>query len=71
MKGPKGQMKYTPDLAAHIGMIAGGTGITPMLVSESDQTGHDGKLTSPRPAANYQSRPPKSFGYHQVVACLC
>lgn len=36
MKGPKGQMKYTPDLAAHIGMIAGGTGITPMLVSETN-----------------------------------
>lgn len=35
MKGPKGQMKYTPDLAAEIGMIAGGTGITPMLVSFS------------------------------------
>ena len=26
-------MKYTPDLASEIGMIAGGTGITPMLVS--------------------------------------
>lgn len=25
-------MKYTPDLARTIGMIAGGTGITPMLV---------------------------------------
>lgn len=34
IKGPKGQMKYTPDLANEIGMIAGGTGITPMLVSE-------------------------------------
>lgn len=33
MKGPKGQMKYTPSYAKHIGMIAGGTGITPMLVS--------------------------------------
>ncbi|KAM0748622.1 ferredoxin reductase-like protein [Meredithblackwellia eburnea MCA 4105] len=31
IKGPKGQMKYTPDLAKNIGMIAGGTGITPML----------------------------------------
>ncbi|UZJ51898.1 hypothetical protein CBS101457_001218 [Exobasidium rhododendri] len=31
VKGPKGQMKYSPDLAKHIGMIAGGTGITPML----------------------------------------
>jgi NAD(P)H-flavin reductase len=32
MKGPKGQMKYTPTYAKDIGMIAGGTGITPMLV---------------------------------------
>lgn len=32
MKGPKGQMKYTPKYAKQIGMIAGGTGITPMLV---------------------------------------
>ncbi|KAK4706095.1 cytochrome-b5 reductase, partial [Phenoliferia sp. Uapishka_3] len=31
VKGPKGQMKYSPDLARSIGMIAGGTGITPML----------------------------------------
>lgn len=35
MKGPKGQMKYTPTYAKHIGMIAGGTGITPMLVGFS------------------------------------
>jgi ferredoxin-NADP reductase len=32
-KGPKGQMKYYPGYCAQIGMIAGGTGITPMLVS--------------------------------------
>jgi cytochrome-b5 reductase len=32
IKGPKGQMKYTNDYANAIGMIAGGTGITPMLV---------------------------------------
>lgn len=32
IKGPKGQMTYSPDLAREIGMIAGGTGITPMLV---------------------------------------
>lgn len=31
VKGPKGQMKYSPDYATKIGMIAGGTGITPML----------------------------------------
>lgn len=31
VKGPKGQFKYTPTLAKEIGMIAGGTGITPML----------------------------------------
>ena len=31
VKGPKGAMVYTPNLARHIGMIAGGTGITPML----------------------------------------
>lgn len=31
-KGPRGQMQYSPALATRIGMIAGGTGITPMLV---------------------------------------
>lgn len=31
VRGPKGAMVYTPHLARHIGMIAGGTGITPML----------------------------------------
>ncbi|KAI5475149.1 hypothetical protein MNV49_001893 [Pseudohyphozyma bogoriensis] len=31
VRGPKGQMTYTPDMARSIGMIAGGTGITPML----------------------------------------
>jgi len=31
MKGPKGQFKYDPTLCREIGMIAGGTGITPML----------------------------------------
>jgi cytochrome-b5 reductase len=30
-KGPKGAMVYTPNMCTHIGMIAGGTGITPML----------------------------------------
>jgi cytochrome-b5 reductase len=31
VKGPKGQMVYRPDLVRAFGMIAGGTGITPML----------------------------------------
>jgi len=31
VKGPRGAMVYTPNMNRHIGMIAGGTGITPML----------------------------------------
>ncbi|OCB86110.1 NADH-cytochrome b5 reductase [Sanghuangporus baumii] len=31
IRGPKGQFKYHPSLTREIGMIAGGTGITPML----------------------------------------
>jgi len=31
IKGPRGQFKYSPSLTREIGMIAGGTGITPML----------------------------------------
>jgi len=31
VKGPKGQFSYTPTLSRELGMIAGGTGITPML----------------------------------------
>ena len=31
VKGPKGAMVYTPNMVKHFGMIAGGTGITPML----------------------------------------
>ncbi len=31
VKGPKGAMVYTPNMRRHLGMIAGGTGITPML----------------------------------------
>ncbi|KAG7099398.1 hypothetical protein E1B28_001251 [Marasmius oreades] len=31
VKGPKGQFNYHPTLTASIGMIAGGTGITPVL----------------------------------------
>lgn len=30
-RGPKGAMVYTPNMCKRIGMIAGGTGITPML----------------------------------------
>jgi len=31
IKGPKGQFSYNPQLSRAIGMIAGGTGITPMI----------------------------------------
>lgn len=31
VKGPKGAMVYTPNMVQRLGMIAGGTGITPML----------------------------------------
>jgi cytochrome-b5 reductase len=31
IRGPKGAMVYTPNMCRRIGMIAGGTGITPML----------------------------------------
>ncbi|KAL4803437.1 NADH-cytochrome b5 reductase 1 [Aspergillus unguis] len=31
VRGPKGAMVYTPNMCRRIGMIAGGTGITPML----------------------------------------
>ena len=31
VRGPKGKFVYTPDLSRELGMIAGGTGITPML----------------------------------------
>jgi cytochrome-b5 reductase len=30
VKGPKGQFNYSPGLVRHLGMLAGGTGITPM-----------------------------------------
>ncbi|KAF9935202.1 NADH-cytochrome b5 reductase [Linnemannia zychae] len=30
-RGPKGQFNYTPNMCREIGMIAGGTGLTPML----------------------------------------
>lgn len=31
MRGPKGSFVYSSNLAEHVGMIAGGTGITPVL----------------------------------------
>ncbi len=31
VRGPKGAMVYTPNMVRAFGMIAGGTGITPML----------------------------------------
>nr|POF22216.1 nadh-cytochrome b5 reductase 1 [Quercus suber] len=31
VRGPKGAMVYTPNMVRRFGMIAGGTGITPML----------------------------------------
>ncbi|KAJ4419325.1 NADH-cytochrome b5 reductase [Gnomoniopsis sp. IMI 355080] len=31
VRGPKGAFMYTPNMVRHFGMIAGGTGITPML----------------------------------------
>jgi cytochrome-b5 reductase len=31
VRGPKGAMVYTPNMVRNFGMIAGGTGITPML----------------------------------------
>jgi cytochrome-b5 reductase len=31
VRGPKGNFVYTPNMVRHFGMIAGGTGITPML----------------------------------------
>ncbi|KAH7170514.1 hypothetical protein EDB81DRAFT_168064 [Dactylonectria macrodidyma] len=31
VRGPKGAFTYTPNMVRHFGMIAGGTGITPML----------------------------------------
>ncbi|KAJ1951545.1 NADH-cytochrome b5 reductase [Linderina macrospora] len=30
VRGPRGAFRYTPNMVSHIGMIAGGTGITPM-----------------------------------------
>lgn len=48
VKGPKGQMRYHPELAKKIGMIAGGTGITPMLVGTLGQPQPRIRLTRAR-----------------------
>lgn len=31
VRGPKGQFSYKPNMTKHMCMLAGGTGITPML----------------------------------------
>lgn len=31
VRGPKGAFNYTPNMVRHFGMVAGGTGLTPML----------------------------------------
>lgn len=31
IRGPKGRMVYRPNMKKYIGMIAGGSGVTPML----------------------------------------
>ncbi|GAA5801066.1 NADH-cytochrome b5 reductase [Helicostylum pulchrum] len=36
VRGPKGNFNYTPNMCRAIGMIAGGTGITPMLQRGED-----------------------------------
>jgi cytochrome-b5 reductase len=44
-RGPKGAMKYQPNLCKKIGMIAGGTGITPMFQVIRAICEHDRDLT--------------------------
>ncbi|KAF4434173.1 putative NADH cytb-reductase [Fusarium austroafricanum] len=44
-RGPKGAMKYRPNLCKKIGMIAGGTGITPMFQVIRAICEHDRDLT--------------------------
>lgn len=43
LKGPIAKFKYTPNCKKHIGMLAGGSGITPMLqvIQEIIQNPHD------------------------------
>ncbi|KAF4306081.1 putative NADH-cytochrome b5 reductase protein [Botryosphaeria dothidea] len=48
VKGPKGAMVYTPNLVRHFGMIAGGTGITPMLQIIKASTAAALRATRPR-----------------------
>ena len=31
VKGPMNKMAYTPNMKSHVGLVAGGSGITPML----------------------------------------
>jgi len=45
-KGPKGQMTYAPNMVRKLGMIAGGTGITPMLqITKAIMRNPDDKTT--------------------------
>lgn len=46
VRGPKGAMVYTPNMVRHFGMIAGGTGITPML--QVIKAIHRGRATGDR-----------------------
>lgn len=63
VRGPKGQMKYSPDLSAKIGMIAGGTGITPMLVRVVSTSHYQSPITLDLdlPPSTFHSRPPPSL----------
>jgi cytochrome-b5 reductase len=36
VRGPHGLMQYTPNMKKHVGMIAGGSGVTPMIQVWSD-----------------------------------
>lgn len=50
VRGPKGAMVYTPNMVREFGMIAGGTGITPMLqiiraIQRGRSTGDKTKVT--------------------------
>lgn len=62
VRGPKGSMVYRPNMARHIGMIAGGTGITPMLqiikdvVHNRPRNGGDDKTVIDLIFANVESK---------------
>ncbi|ATY61825.1 cytochrome b5 [Cordyceps militaris] len=45
-RGPKGAMRYAPGLARRVGMVAGGTGITPMFQLIRAICEHDRDLTT-------------------------